>query len=69
MHMHVHVHVHVPIDSILQTCKHAGMHTLCDLCVSRLSTLYTPDKQVDDFAVAQRTPLPEYVAGIEGDKV
>ena len=32
-------------------------------------TLYTPDKQVDDFAVAQRTPLPEYVAGIEGDKV
>jgi len=24
--------------------------------------------EVDDFAEAQRTPLPEYVAGIEGDK-
>ena len=43
--------------------------THCDLSVSRPSTLYTPDKQEDDFAVAQRTPLPEYVAGIEGDTV
>jgi hypothetical protein len=24
---------------------------------------------VDDFAVAQRTPLPECIAGVEGDKV
>ena len=31
--------------------------------------LYTPGEQVDEFAEAQRTPLPEYVAGIKGDKV
>lgn len=43
------------------------MHTLT--CVSRPSILYTPDEQVDDFSEAQRTPLPEYVAGIEGDEV
>ena len=29
----------------------------------------TPDQEVDDFTVAQNTPLPECVAGIEGDKV
>ena len=29
----------------------------------------TPDQEVDDFAVAQSTPLPECVAGIEGDEV
>ena len=60
------------------------MHTLSflELCGSRPSILYTPilytlytpilytpGEQVDDFAEAQRTPLPEYVAGIEGDEV
>ena len=29
----------------------------------------TPNEQVDDFAVAQRTPLPVCLAGVEGDKV
>ena len=29
----------------------------------------TPEQEVDDFAVAQNTPLPECVAGSEGDKV
>ena len=28
-----------------------------------------PDQEVDDFAVAQRTPLPEFIAGLEGDEV
>jgi len=28
-----------------------------------------PNEQVDDFAVAQRTPLPVCLAGVEGDKV
>ena len=31
--------------------------------------LYTSDEQVDDFADAQRTPLPKCIAGVEGDKV
>ena len=58
------------------------MHTLSfDLCLKTFDTIYTdtiytdilrcytPGEQVDDFAEAQRSPLPEYVAGIEGDKV
>jgi len=63
--------------NLKQACQDA--HSLT--CVSRPSILYTPilytsilytttpGEQVDDFAEAQRTPLPEYVAGIEGDKV
>ena len=55
--------------------------TQFDLCLKTFDTIYTdtiyidtiyhttPGEQVDDFAEAQRTPLPEYVAGIEGDKV
>ena len=42
------------------------------LCVSRrLETSDTTPNQVvlDDFAIAQSTPLPERIAGIEGDKV
>ena len=42
-------------------------HTLT--CVSRPATLYTVDQEVDDFADAQSTPLPECIVGIEGDKV
>ena len=41
-------------------------------CVSmHLKTFehYTQDQVVDDFAVAQSTPLPECIAGIEGDEV
>ena len=44
--------------------KHLGSHTL-DLKTFDL----IPDEQVDDFADAQRTPLPDYVAGFEGDEV
>ena len=29
----------------------------------------TPHQEVDDFAVAQSTPLPKCIAGIEGDEV
>ena len=30
----------------------------------------TPDQVVlDDFAIAQSTPLPECITGVEGDKV
>ena len=37
------------------------------LCLKTFDT--SPTTQVDDFAVAQSTPLPEYVAGVEGDEV
>ena len=37
-------------------------------CVSRPSNT-TPNQVVDDFAVAQSTPSPEFITGIEGDKV
>ena len=41
--------------------------TLVDSC---LKTFYTTPKQVvDDFAIAQSTPLPECITGVEGDKV
>jgi hypothetical protein len=30
---------------------------------------YCADQEVDDFAVAQSTPLPECIAGFEGDTV
>ena len=39
------------------------MHILC------LPHLPLPDQEVDDFAVAQSTPLPECIAGFEGDAV
>ena len=31
--------------------------------------VYCADQEVDDFAVAQSTPLPECIAGFEGDTV
>ena len=41
--------------------------TLVDSC---LKTFYTtPNQAVDDFAIAQSTPLPECITGVEGDKV
>ena len=42
------------------------MCTLVDLC---LKTFEHYTNQVDDFAVAQSTPLPECITGVEGDKV
>ena len=41
----------------------ANVHCAC------LTFHYTRDQVVDDFAVAQSTPLPECIAGFEGDKV
>ena len=32
-------------------------------------TRLSPDQEIDDFAVAQSTPLPECIAGCEGDTV
>ena len=43
------------------------MRTLVDLCLKTFDT--TPNQVVDDFALAQSTPLPECIAGVEGDKV
>ena len=44
------------------------MHTLT--CVSQDLFGTTPDQEVlDDFTAAQRAPLPEWFAGIEGDEV
>ena len=33
------------------------------------NNVYCADQEVDDFAVAQSTPLPECIAGFEGDMV
>ena len=47
-------------------------HLIFRMCtLVRLETSdTTPDQVVlDDFAIAQSTPLPERIAGIEGDKV
>ena len=57
------VHVH----SLCETSKMCRV--TCTVIDQDLRTHYTPDQEVDDFAVAQSTPLPEYIAGIEGDKV
>ena len=39
-------------------------------CSAQFATnVYCADQEVDDFAVAQSTPLPECIAGFEGDKV
>ena len=46
----------------------SDMHTLT--CVSQDLFGTTPDQEVlDDFTAAQRAPLPEWFAGIEGDEV
>ena len=46
------------------------IHRYTTILVVHTDIVYgTPGEQVDDFAEAQRTPLPKYVAGIEGDKV
>ena len=37
--------------------------------LTRLLPDQEPDQEVDDFAVAQSTPLPECIAGCEGDTV
>jgi hypothetical protein len=36
---------------------------------SSLLNVYCADQEVDDFALAQSTPLPECIAGFEGDTV
>ena len=41
--------------------------TLVDLSQDLQQT--TPNQVLDDFAVAQSTPLPECIVGVEGDKV
>ena len=55
--------MHVNICALYLICRR-DVHS----CVSRPSNT-TPNQVVDDFAVAQSTPLPECIAGIEGDKV
>ena len=37
------------------------------VCLKTFDT--TPNQVADDFAVAQSTPLPECITGVEGDKV
>jgi len=39
------------------------------MCIVPASPSTTCDQVVDDFAVAQSTPLPECIAGFEGDTV
>ena len=64
--MHDDVGMHVNI----YRCNACSCGTLVDLpqCISRPSNT-TPKQVVDDFAVAQSTPLPECITGIEGDEV
>jgi hypothetical protein len=42
---------------------------LVDLCLRTFEHYTSPNQVVDDFAVAQSTPSPECITGIEGDKV
>ena len=42
---------------------------LVDLCLRTFEHYTSPNQVVDDFAVAQNTPLPKCIAGVEGDKV
>ena len=44
------------------------MCTLVDLYLKTFEH-HTHNQVVDDFAVAQSTPLPECITGVEGDKV
>ena len=44
------------------------MCTLVDLCLKTFEH-HTNQVVMDDFAVAQSTPLPECITGVEGDKV
>ena len=37
------------------------------VCLKTFDT--TPNQVADDFAVAQSTPLPECITGVEGDQV
>jgi hypothetical protein len=37
------------------------------VCLNTFGT--TPNQVVDDFVIAQSTPLPKLIAGVEGDKV
>ena len=39
------------------------------MCTLSHVACVSPEQEVDDFAVAQRTPLPEFIAGHEGDEV
>ena len=41
---------------------------LVDLCLKTFEH-HTNQVVMDDFAVAQSTPLPECITGVEGDKV
>ena len=69
----------VPAPLEVSICMMLGMHVntcRCSAtCTSRLLTFVsrpsntTPNQVVDDFAVAQSTPLPECITGVEGDKV
>ena len=49
--------------------EHMHVHTCRYMQVQRVHPYICQTVEVDDFAVAQNTPLPECVAGIEGDKV
>jgi len=53
---------------VRQYTTRAELYRAHGLCVSRPSNT-PPNQVVDDFAVAQSTPLPECIAGVEGDKV
>ena len=59
--------VHVCETVLLAELYRANVSGCALLCLKTFDT--SPTTQVDDFAVAQSTPLPEYVAGVEGDKV
>ena len=81
IHAHVHVHAHAHAcphehSHRMYTRQYAASaeHNVPGCTPSSCETsgrpkLCAPDAQVDDFALAQRTPLPECVAGVEGDKV
>ena len=73
MHMHMckcSIGAHVLGVCLYSTCMYTHENAGCthfDLYPKTFDT--TPHQEVDDFAVAQSTPLPKCIAGIEGDEV
>ena len=57
------MHIYICLKLFAEHCACASPSTIPH------PTRLSPDQEIDDFAVAQSTPLPECIAGCEGDTV
>ena len=62
--LHTSAHIYNAMTSVIELHRYTN-------CSWQFATnnVYCADQEVDDFAVAQSTPLPECIAGFEGDTV